>query len=69
MPEGGDGEEVEEQAPPEPRIILEKPAIEKGLSNLQRTPGRFHFHNFTFFTHLLFQTVFVLLVFSQEFLN
>ena len=35
---GGDGgDNQSEQAPPEPRIILEKSIIEKGLSNLQRT--------------------------------
>ena len=44
MPEGGE-EEVEEAAPYEPRIILEKSAIEKGLSNLQRTPGKYQIHH------------------------
>ena len=38
MPEGG--EEGEEVAP-EPRIILEKEQITKGLSQLSRTPGRY----------------------------
>ena len=34
----GDGEEAPAY---EPKVILEQAQIEKGLSNLQRTPGKF----------------------------